>query len=62
MRILKKVRAWRATRQGSFADADVAATLEARVGAAEYEFNAISRDVLAVMLDRPQQRYNRSSL
>ena len=55
MRILRKVQAWRAARHVSFADGDIAASIAARVGAAEYEFNSISRDVLAVMLEAPRK-------
>ncbi len=54
MGILRKVRAWRAGRLPAFDAAAEPASLEARLGAAEYEFRQISRDVHAVLLDGPR--------
>ncbi|NOT70376.1 MAG: hypothetical protein HOP09_03545 [Hyphomicrobium sp.] len=53
MGIFKSFRTWRVGRDVAFIEDPASVSIEARLGAAEYEFRSIARDVAAVMLDGP---------
>lgn len=53
MRILGRVQTWWARQPDVFMVEPPVASIAARLGAAEYEFHSIVRDVAAVMLDGP---------
>lgn len=56
MGIIGKVLAWRTRSQPRFEMTHEPATLDARIGAAEYELRQISRDVHAVLLDQSRTK------
>jgi hypothetical protein len=53
MGIFRKVHEWRTGWNRPFKDERAAATTDSCIGAAEYELNAIARDVAAVLMDKP---------
>jgi hypothetical protein len=56
MDIFSRLKGWHADRTARFVDEPTAASIEARLGAAEYECQLIARDVAAVVMDRSPRK------